>query len=56
MSKELGLRLLNMTRLKNFAQKKLPRGSFLRDVLLTEKNTLTPKEFLAKMDIWLKLI
>ncbi len=34
----------------------LPTTSYLRGILLLEGDLLTIDEFLAKMDIWLKLI
>ena len=42
--------------LKRFALRKLPQGSALREVLLTEGDSLSPLEFLSKLDIWLKLL
>lgn len=42
--------------LKAFALEKFPRDCALRDVLLAERDNLEVKEFLAKMDIWVKLL
>jgi len=42
--------------LKRFARIKLPQSSALREVLLTEGDSLSPIEFLSKLDIWLKLL
>ena len=42
--------------MKLWATANLPKNSHLRGVLLLEKDILTVDEFLAKMDIWLKLI
>ena len=42
--------------MKLWATANLPKNSLLRGVLLLEKDVLTVDEFLAKMDIWLKLI
>jgi len=35
---------------------KFPPGSPLRDLILSEADSLNPQEFLAKADIWLKLL
>ena len=50
-SKQLGIHGL-----KNWAKDILPRTSQIRSILLLERDFLTVDEFLAKMDIWLKLI
>ena len=42
--------------MKLWATANLPAISHLRGILLLEKDILTVDEFLAKMDIWLKLI
>lgn len=42
--------------LKAFALEKFPRDCALRDVLLAERDKLDVNEFLAKMDIWIKLL
>ncbi|NQT09392.1 hypothetical protein HQ586_09965 [Candidatus Bathyarchaeota archaeon] len=42
--------------IKLWATANLPATSHLRGILLLEKDILTAAEFLAKMDIWLKLI
>ena len=42
--------------LKKWAEKELPEGSALREVLLAEKDSLEGKEFLAKAELWLKLV
>lgn len=42
--------------IKHWATANLPIISHLRGILLLEKDFLTVDEFLAKMDIWLKLI
>jgi hypothetical protein len=41
---------------KLWATANLPKTSHLRGILLLEKDILAVDEFLAKMDIWLKLI
>lgn len=47
---------VSIERLKAFARNRLPTGHPLREVLLTERDKLAPEEFLAKMDIWLRLL
>ena len=42
--------------IKLWVKANLPAISHLRGILLLEKDILTVEEFLAKMDIWLKLI
>ena len=42
--------------IKLWAKANLPIISHLRGILLLEKEILTVDEFMAKMDIWLKLI
>ena len=42
--------------LKSFAIQKLSAGSYLREILLTEKDIIPVREFLAKLDLWLKLL
>jgi hypothetical protein len=49
-------RLVDVSNLKELAAKRLEPDSALRDILLREKEILPTDEFLAKMDIWLKLL
>jgi hypothetical protein len=49
------LKRVDVRRLKDFALG-LPRGSVLRDLLLSEDDELGVHDFLAKMDLWLKLL
>ena len=42
--------------MKLWAQANLPATSHLRGIMQLERDLLTIDEFLAKMDIWLKLI
>lgn len=49
-------RKVNMGRLKQFALENLPTESPLRNVLLSEADQLSARDFLAKMDLWLKLL
>lgn len=44
-----------MVSLKELVQKRLPPGSPFREVIMSEPDHLTPFEFAAKMDTWLKL-
>jgi hypothetical protein len=48
-------RLIPMVSLKELVQKRLPPGSPFREVIMSEPDHLTPFEFAAKMDTWLKL-
>jgi hypothetical protein len=41
--------------LRDFALKRLPEGSILREVILLEQRELTPEQFLSKLPIWLRL-
>jgi len=46
---------VDITRLKEFALSEIPHGWVLRDLLLSEKTLLSKCEFIAKVDMWLKL-
>jgi hypothetical protein len=46
---------VDVRRLKDFALR-LPRSAVLRDLLLTEDDELEVNDFLAKMDLWLRLL
>ena len=50
------LRRVSIVGLKQFAVTRLPKGSALRELLLSERDELAAEEFLAKMDVWLKLL
>jgi hypothetical protein len=50
------LKQLKIGNLKQFALANLPATSSLRDLILAEKAQLEPQEFLAKLDLWLKLL
>ena len=41
--------------LKRFAVEKLSSKPLLREIILSEKDQLEPSDFLAKMQVWLKL-
>ena len=47
---------INIMPLKKFAYEELSKSSHLRNILLSEKEILTVSEFLAKMDVWLKVL
>jgi len=47
---------INLEPLKRFALEKLGRESALRDILLQEKDEVSPAEFLIKLEIWLALL
>jgi len=49
------VRVIDLRGLKKFALEKLPR-SHLRDLLLGENDGLSAQEFLAKLDVWIKLL
>ena len=51
----MALKTVDVRRLKDFALR-LPRAAVLRDLLLTEDDELDVKEFIVKMDLWLKLL
>ena len=47
--------LINISKLKEFAYKRLPRSWLLRDLIISEKELLCMDEFLAKIEVWLKI-
>jgi len=47
--------LIDISKLKKFAYKRLPRRSQLRDLIISEKELLCIDEFLAKIEVWLKI-
>ena len=49
-------RQLDIHGLKLWAKENLPRTSHIRSILLLERDYLAVEEFIAKMDLWLKLI
>ncbi len=46
------IRLLPVGSLKELVLSRFPEGHPLREVILAEKDHLTPQEFLAKMEVW----
>ncbi len=47
---------LSIRGLKDFVLARVPEGHPLREVILAEKDRLTPSEFLAKMEVWVVLL
>ena len=47
---------VDIHRVKLWVKSNLPEISHLREILLLEEDLISVYEFLAKMDIWLKLI
>jgi hypothetical protein len=54
--KKLYNQKVDLTRLKQLAREKLDLNSPLRELLLLENENLGGQEFLAKLDLWLKLL
>ena len=48
--------MIDIRRLKRFAAENLPGNSRLRAVLLSERDQLPAGDFLAKMDVWMRLL
>jgi len=46
---------IDISRLKEFALSEIPHDWVLHDLLLSEKTLLSKWEFIAKVDLWLKL-
>jgi len=46
---------VNIGRLKQWVLQKFPRESKLRQLILSEKETLTVDEFVTKLETWLML-
>lgn len=47
---------VNIRQLKRFALEKLPQDSPLRVVLLSERDVLENRVFVAKMEVWISLL
>ncbi len=45
---------IDITRIKDFVRK-MPPSSILRELILSEPDTLAPAEFVNKSEVWLKL-
>ena len=52
----LSIGMIDIQRLKGFAVENLSNASRLRAVLLSERGRLTAVDFLAKMDVWVRLL
>jgi len=50
------LQKINIRSLKELAMRKLPKESVLREVILSDKDELGVEEYLAKVDVWFKLL
>lgn len=48
-------RRVDMRSLKKFALNSMPRGSHLRELILSDRDSLTPEEFVVRVELWLKL-
>ena len=48
--------LVSLAALKAYAAGKLQAKPMLRRVILSERDYLTPEEYLAKMETWLRLL
>jgi hypothetical protein len=51
-----GEKVLSIRSLKDLAIALFPEDHPLREVILAEKDVLTPVEFLAKMEVWTVLL
>jgi len=49
------VRLVDIRMLKRWVRVHLKPGSKLRDIISLEDDYLLPEEYLAKLDVWLKL-
>ena len=45
-----------MRKLKGFAERSMPRDTPLYKVLMSEKDELSPEEYVSKSELWLQLI
>ena len=52
----LSIGMIDIQRLKGFAVQNLSSASRLRAVLLSERDQLPAVDFLAKMDVWMRLL
>lgn len=50
------MRFIDIRKLKQWSIRYLKQGSKLREILVLEDDFLLPEEYLAKMDVWLKLV
>jgi hypothetical protein len=54
-SLEYPRRMVSLKPLKELVLSDLPQRDVLRDVVLSERDELTPQEFLAKLEVWLAI-
>jgi hypothetical protein len=47
---------VNIRKLKDFAFERLPQTSYLRQIILSENEQLSFAEFLAKLNVWMRLL
>ncbi|MBI3859498.1 MAG: hypothetical protein HY296_04575 [Thaumarchaeota archaeon] len=47
--------MVSLRPLKELVLSDLPQRDVLRDVILSERDELTPQEFLAKLEVWLAI-
>jgi len=48
--------LVSLASLKAYANRELKTKPMLRSVILSERDYVTPEEYLAKMETWLRLL
>jgi hypothetical protein len=51
----VGDKLVDIRRLKQWANTNLQKHPKLREIILLDQDQLTPEQYLTKLDIWLKL-
>ncbi len=51
----MGDKLVDIRRLKQWANTNLRKHPKLREIILLDQDQLTPDQYLTKLDIWLKL-
>ena len=49
-------RTVNISPMKQFAMERLSQGSALRNLILSEPDLMSPEAYLAKTEIWMKLL
>lgn len=54
-SPDRGQQLISLRPLKELVLAELPPKDLLRNILLSERDELTPQEFLAKLEVWLAI-
>ncbi len=51
----MGQDRVEVCRLKEFASHRLPPGSLLRELLLSESEQMEASAFVAKLEVWLRV-